>query len=80
VLCRFGLHLACGLDERQQGQMDKAGLPPRQVLAQLTNGLKERQPLDIADRATDLDQDEIDVFAFVGQGFDRQNCLIWSVT
>ena len=33
----------------------------RQLVAQLADGLEERQALDVADRAADLDQHEIDV-------------------
>ena len=65
---RLGLHLTGGLDEGQQGQVDEAGLAARQVLAQLADRLEEGQPLDVADRAADLDQHEIDVFALIGQG------------
>ena len=68
VLRRLGLHLAGGLDEGQQGQVDEAGLAARQILAQLADRLEERQALDVADRAPDLHQDEIDVLAVVGQG------------
>ncbi len=46
--------------------MDEAGLAARQFLAQLADGLEERQALDIADRAADLDQHEIGI-AGVGQ-------------
>ena len=68
VLGRLGLHLAGGLDERQQGQVHEARLAARQVLAQLADGLKERKTLDVADRAADLDQHEIRILTFVGQG------------
>jgi hypothetical protein len=60
VLGRLGLHLAGRLDERQQGQVHVAALAARQVLAQLADGLEERQALDVADRAADLDQHEVD--------------------
>ena len=39
----------------------------RQFLAQLADGLEERQPLDVADRAADLDQHEVDAFAGIGE-------------
>jgi hypothetical protein len=41
---------------------------PAEVLAELPDGLEERQPLDVAHRAADLGQDEIDV---VGAGGDE---------
>ncbi len=71
VLGRLGLHLAGRLDEGQEGQVDKAGVAARQFLAQLANGFEKRQAFDVADRAADLDQDEVRV-ALVGQdeGFD----------
>ncbi len=46
--------------------MDEAALAARQFLAQLADGFEERQAFDIADRAADLDQDEIGV-AGIGQ-------------
>ena len=68
VLGRLGLHLPCGLDEGQQGQMDEAGLAARQILAQLTDRLEERQALDVADRPADLDQDEVHILPVIGEG------------
>ena len=36
------------------------GVAARQVVAELADGLEERQALDVADRAADLDQHEIE--------------------
>ncbi len=66
VLGRLGLHLARRLDERQQGEVDEDGVVARQLLSELADGLEERQALDVADRAADLDQHEVDI-ARVGQ-------------
>ena len=33
---------------------------PRQIVAKLADGLEERQALDVADRAADLEQDEVE--------------------
>ncbi|MNE44178.1 hypothetical protein D3C80_1383930 [compost metagenome] len=68
MLRRLGLHLAGRFDERQQRQVDEAGLAARQVLAQLADGLEEGQALDVADGAADLDQDEVHVLAVIGLG------------
>ncbi len=40
--------------------MDVDGVPARQLVAELADRLEERQALDVADRAADLDQDEIE--------------------
>ena len=39
----------------------------RQLLAELADRLEERQALDVADRAADLDQHEVDALARIGQ-------------
>ena len=39
--------------------------PRAQVVAELADGLEERQALDIADRAADLAQHEIDILVAV---------------
>ena len=38
----------------------KTESPRRQLVAELADGLEERQALDVADRAADLDQHEVD--------------------
>ena len=38
----------------------KHGVAARQLVAELADGLEERQALDVADRAADLDQHEVD--------------------
>jgi hypothetical protein len=68
VLGRLGLELAGRGDERQQRQVDIEARAAAEVLAELADGLEERQPLDVAHRAADLGQHEIDV---VGAGGDE---------
>ena len=48
-------------DVRHQREVDEDALAARLVLAELADRLEERQPLDIADRAADLAQHEIDL-------------------
>src|SRR5262245_28459440 len=59
VLGRLGLELAGAGDERQQGEMNVDRGLARQIVAELPDGLEERQALDVADRAADLAKDEI---------------------
>src|SRR5258708_26280702 len=59
MLGRLGLQLAGRGDPRHQCQMDKAHPLAAELVAELADGFKERQALDIADRAADLAQDEI---------------------
>ena len=61
VLRRLGLELAGGADERHQRQVDVERVVAADVLAQLADRLDERQALDVADRAADLDEDDVDV-------------------
>ena len=60
VLRRLGLQLAGARDVGQQRQVDVDGVPAGKVVAELPDGLEERQPLDVADRAADFDEDEVD--------------------
>ena len=72
VLRRLGLEFARGRDEGQQRQMDEDDMAARQVVAELADRLEERQAFDVADRAADLDQDEIDaVVALEDEVLDR---------
>ena len=61
VLRRLGLQLAGGADERHQRQVDVERVLAADVLPQLADRLEERQALDVADRAADLDEDDVDV-------------------
>ena len=40
--------------------MDEDGVAARQLVAELADRLEERQALDVADRAADLDEHEIE--------------------
>ena len=60
VLRRLGLELPGAGDERHQGEVDEDRIPARQLVAELADGLEERQALDVAHRAADLHQHEVD--------------------
>ena len=63
VLRRLGLELAGRADEGHQRQVDVERVLAADVLAQLADRLEERQALDVADGAADLDDDDVDVVA-----------------
>ena len=63
VLRRLGLQLAGGADERHQRQVDVERVVAADVLPQLADRFEERQALDVADRAADLDEHDVDVRA-----------------
>src|SRR5215813_13266343 len=60
MLGGFGLELAGGRNEGQQREMNIDDDAVRQLVPELADGLEERQSLDVADRAADLHQDEIE--------------------
>ena len=72
VLGRLCLHLAGGGDVGQQRQVDEDGALGAEFLAQLANGFEEGQAFDVADRAADFAQDEINPLPRIVQdeGFD----------
>ena len=76
VLCRLGLHLARGADERHEGEMDVGGVVAAGILPELADGLEKRQALDVADGAADLDDDDVDV---AGHGPDAVLDLVGDV-
>ena len=59
VLGRLGLQLAGRAEVRQQRDVDVQHVVAADILAHLADGLQERQALDIADRAADLDDHDI---------------------
>ena len=61
MLRRLGLQFARRRDVGHQRQVNEDGRPARQLVAELADRLEERQAFDVADRAADLDQHEIDV-------------------
>ncbi len=68
VLRRLGLELAGRADMGHQRQVDVQRVLAAHVLPELANRLEERQALDVADRAADLDEHDVDA---VGDGQDR---------
>ena len=63
VLRRLGLELARGADERHQRQVDVERVVAADILAELADRFEKRQALDVADRAADLDEHDVDVLA-----------------
>ena len=61
MLGRLGLQLARRFDVGHQRQMNKSRAVVAQLVAQLPDCFEERQALDVADRAADLDKEEIDI-------------------
>ena len=61
VLGGLGLELARGGQGRQQRHVDVQDVVAPHVLAHLADGLEERQALDVADGAADLDDDDVRV-------------------
>ena len=61
MLRRLGLQLAGRADERHQRQVDVERVVAADVLAELADGFEKRQALDVADRAADFDEHDIDV-------------------
>ena len=65
VLRRLGLQLAGGRDVGHQRQVHVDGVVARQVVAELADRLEERHRLDVADRAADLAEHEVEVVVAV---------------
>ncbi len=65
VLRRLGLQLARARDVGHQREMDVDRVVARQFVAELADRFQERQALDVADRAADLHQHEIDAVVAV---------------
>ena len=61
VLGGLGLQLAGGADVRHQRDVHGDGVLGAHLEAQLPDRLEEGQRLDVADRAADLDDDDVDV-------------------
>ena len=61
VLCRLCLLFARWSDKRHQRDVEITDVVPADIEPELPNRLEERQNLDIANRATDLGYDDIDV-------------------
>src|SRR5439155_748695 len=52
-----------GLDVGDEGDVDVEGVAAADFLAELADGLEERERLDVADGAADLDDDDVDALA-----------------
>ncbi len=63
VLRRLGLQLARRPDVRQQRDVEEEDVVAADLVPHLADGLEERQRLDVADRAADLGDDDVDVRA-----------------
>ena len=77
VLGGLGLLLARRAEVGHQGEVDVADVVAADVLAELADGLEEREDLDVADRAADLDDDHVDVVG--GQALDAVLDLVGDV-
>ena len=84
VLGRLGLLLASWADERHQRHVDVADVVAADHVAELADCFEEREDLDVADRAADLGDDDVDIvarhplnpaFDFVGDVRDDLNGL-----
>ena len=78
VLGRLGLELAGGGQRRQQRHVDVQHVRPADVLAHLADRLEERQALDVADGAADLDDHDVRV-AVAGDAADPLLDLVGDV-
>src|SRR5262249_2765571 len=61
VLRRFGFGLACRLQVRHERQVDVEHVGFADVEGDLANRFQEGESLDVADRAADLGDDDVDV-------------------
>jgi len=61
VLRRLGLQLAGGADERDEREVNVDRVLASDVEAELPDRFEERHALDVADRAADLDEHDVDV-------------------
>ncbi len=67
MLRGLGLELACGAEVRHERAVHDERAVATHVVAELADGLQERQALDVADRATDLRDDDVHL-ARLGDG------------
>ena len=67
VLRRLRLQLARVADVRHQREVDEHAAAPADVDRELPDRLEERQRLDVADRAADLRDDDVDVLALADE-------------
>ena len=72
VLRGLRLELAGGLDQRHERDVQVEHVVAAELRAQLADRLEERQALDVADRAADLDEHDVDV----ARGRDAQDAVL----
>src|SRR5262249_9402454 len=77
VLRRLGLRLAGSLEKRHQRQVDVQAILLADIEGELADGLEKGQPLDVADGAADLGDDNIDVLG--GEAVDSRLDLVGDV-
>ena len=69
VLRRFRLQLLARFDVRNERQMNVDGVAAADFLSELANGFQKGKRFDVADRAADLDDDDVDAFAHIADAF-----------
>ena len=65
VLRRLGLQLAGRLQVRHEREVDVQAVFLADIERELADGFEERQAFDVADRAADFGDDDVDVFVVV---------------
>ena len=60
--------------------MDVDRVAARQIVAELANRLEERQALDVADRAADLDQHEVEAVVAGSRMNSLMALVTWGMT
>ena len=76
VLGRLGLQLAGGADVGHQRDVEEEAVVTADVVAHLPGRLEERQRLDVADRAADLGDHDVDVLALGGAAPHGQDAVL----
>ena len=61
MLCRLGLDLTTGLDERQKRQVDEKDIFTPMLMTKLPQCLKERQALNVSHGSTDFGDHHVDI-------------------
>ncbi len=78
VLRRLGLELADDADHGHEGDVDVEHVGAADVVAELADGLEEREALDVADRAADLGDEHVD-FGELGEAVHAALDLVGDV-
>ena len=67
MLRRLSLQFPSVADVRDQGEMDEQAVAPADVNRELADRLEERERLNVADRATDLGDHDVNVAGLCNQ-------------